>query len=183
MDQQEMYLAHQAIGALFSATNKLQVQGSNYLQELSIRQSMVMATLVHLPQEEATINTIARLLGTSKQSAKQIIDAMEKKGYVAVGPNAQDKRALSVTITPEGARVNQRCVQRYNDFAAEAFKDFDPGDLETMLALLAKLRGGTGDAQADQAASSRDVFVTNMNHYLHSHEATASAGSQEGAKR
>lgn len=43
---------------------------------------MTMVAIAHLPEGKATFNNIARKLGTTKQNVKQIITAMEKKGYI-----------------------------------------------------------------------------------------------------
>lgn len=142
MEPQDIFLGHQVLGALFSAAHKIRTRGDEYLQELSLRQMMVMAALIHLPEEEATINHIARMLGTTKQSAKQVIDILEKKQYCKVSPNKRDKRALNVTITPLGEEINRKCGERFNAFTTDVFDTYTREDLELLIALLQKLRGG-----------------------------------------
>jgi DNA-binding MarR family transcriptional regulator len=44
-----------------------------------IRQMLAVPAIIHAPEGKATINHIARKLGTAKQSAKQIVDALVKK--------------------------------------------------------------------------------------------------------
>ena len=143
-------------------TNKLQVQGGKYLKDLSIRQMMVMATLIHLPNEEATINNIARLMGTTKQSAKQIIDIMEKKQYLKAVPSQRDKRAVNVTITPQGEQINKICAKRINEFTADIFQEYTRKDLETLWILLRKLYHFDGIEQGS--------FIENMSHYMQPYE-------------
>lgn len=48
---------------------------------------MAMVAIAHLPEDETTFNNIARKLGITKQSAKQLITIIENKGYVNVVPS------------------------------------------------------------------------------------------------
>ncbi|MDR2393656.1 MAG: MarR family transcriptional regulator [Treponema sp.] len=136
---QDLFFAQQALATLFSVTNKLQMQGDKYLQDLTIRQMLAVPAIIHAPDGKATINHIARKLGTTKQSAKQIVTVMEKKKYLSTGPSERDKRAVNVTITPEGERSFSVCSERTDVFLEDIFHDFTTEDLETLCTLLGKL--------------------------------------------
>lgn len=146
---QNLFFAQQTLTALFSVTNKLQMQGDKYLGDLTIRQMLAVPAIIHAPDGKATINHIARQLGTTKQSAKQIVSALEKKGYLTVAPSEQDKRAVNVTITPEGDHAFQICSARTDEFLADIFHDFTTEDLETLWTLLQKLYRFDGIPQDD----------------------------------
>jgi len=134
-----LFFAQRTLMTLFSATNKLQMQGDKYLQDITIRQMLAVAAIAHAPDGKSTINYIARQLGTSKQSAKQIVDAMEKKKYLSVAPSEQDKRAVNIAITPEGNQVFNACSELTDKFLADISHDFTAEDLETLCTLLEKL--------------------------------------------
>ena len=142
-----LFFAQRALMALFSAANKLQMQGDRYLREITIRQMLAAAAIVHAPDGKSTINYIARQLETTKQSAKQIVDAMEKKKYLSVAPSGQDKRAVNVTVTPEGKQVFNVCSERTDEFLADIFHNFTAEDLETLCTLLEKLYRCDGTEQ------------------------------------
>jgi DNA-binding MarR family transcriptional regulator len=135
----DLFFAQQALMTWFSVTNKLQMQGDKYLEDLTVRQMLAIPTIFHAPGGKATINHIARQLGTTKQSAKQIVDALEKKKYVAVTPSERDKRAVDVTITQDGHRALRVCSERMDKFLADIFHDFTTGDLERLCEFLKKL--------------------------------------------
>jgi DNA-binding MarR family transcriptional regulator len=141
------FFSQQALMSLFSVTNKLQMRGDKHLNDLTIRQMLAVPAIIHAPEGKATINHIARKLGTTKQSAKQIVDALVKKNYLAVAPSEQDKRAVNVTITPEGERAFRACLERTDEFVANIFHDFSGEDLETLCALLQKLYRFDGGEQ------------------------------------
>ena len=135
----DLFLSQQAIMALFSVTNKLQMTGDKYLQDLTIRQMLAIPAIIHAPDGKATINHIARKLGTTKQSAKQIVDALAKKKYLSVAPSGLDKRAVDISITPEGAEAFKVCSERTDIFLADTFSNFTTQDLEALCGLLGKL--------------------------------------------
>lgn len=134
-----LFYSQRALNTLFSVTNKLQMQGDRYLEDITIRQMLAIPAIIHAPRGQATINHIARQLGTTKQSAKQIVDAMEKKKYLSVEPSDQDKRAVNVTITDEGKTAFGICSGRTDEFLADIFAEFTTAELETLCALLQKL--------------------------------------------
>jgi DNA-binding MarR family transcriptional regulator len=135
----DLFFAQQALMAWFSVTNKLQMQGDKYLEDLTVRQILAIPTISHAPDGKATINHIARQLGTTKQSAKQIVDVLEKKKYLRVTASEQDKRAVNVTITQEGHRALRVCSERMDEFLADIFHDFTTEDLERLCEFLKRL--------------------------------------------
>jgi len=135
----DLFFAQQSLMTLFSVTNKLQMQGDKHLQDMTIRQILAIPALFHAPDGKATINHIARSMGTTKQSAKQIVAAMEKKGYLAVIPSEQDKRAVNIEITAEGQQAFIKCSERTDEFLANIFCDFTTEELEAFSLLLQKL--------------------------------------------
>jgi len=115
------------------------MQGDKHLQDITIRQMLAIPALVHAPDGKATINHLARSMRTTKQSAKQIVDVMERKGYLSVVPSEQDKRAVNVTVTSEGQKAFRVCSERTDEFLANIFCNFDAGELEILCFLLKKL--------------------------------------------
>ena len=137
----DLFFAHQSLMTLFLVTNKLQMQGDKHLEDLTIRQILAIPALFHAPGGKATINHIARSMGTTKQSAKQIVAALTKKGYLSVVPSKQDKRAVNIEISAEGQAAFHRCSERTDEFLAEIFCNFTAEELETFCILLQKLHG------------------------------------------
>jgi len=135
----DLFYAQQTLVTLFSVTNKLQMQGDKHLKDITIRQMLAIPALVHAPNGKATINHLARSMGTTKQSAKQIVDAMERKSYLAVTPSEQDKRAVNITVTPEGQKAFGACSERTDEFLANIFRNFSTEELEALCFLLKKL--------------------------------------------
>ncbi len=145
----DLLYAQQVLVTLFSVTNKLQMQGDKYLQDITIRQMLAIPAIIHAPEGKATINYIARKLGTTKQSAKQIVDAMEKKGYLTVGPSEVDRRAVNVSVTAAGRMAFGTCSERTDEFLADIFHEFNTDELEQFCKLLQKLYRFDGIVQEE----------------------------------
>ncbi|WP_077611717.1 MarR family winged helix-turn-helix transcriptional regulator [Clostridium sp. Marseille-P2415] len=144
--QRDLFFSQYALTALFSVANKLQVRGDQYLGEFTIRQMLAISAIIHAPDGKATINHIARKLGTTKQSVKQIVDVMEKKKYLSVMPSERDKRAVNITITAEGEKAFKTCSESTDVFLADIFHDFTTEDLELLCTFLKKLYSFDGVA-------------------------------------
>lgn len=129
----------QIYATLFSLSNKVQIIGDSYFEKLTSRQFMTMLAVLHLPENKATINNISKKLGTSKQNTKQLVNSIEKKGYVRVSPNATDKRALNVSITESGLIVMDECGKIGVQFMADLFHAFSAEELVLLKGLLLKL--------------------------------------------
>lgn len=144
---QELFLMEQALSTLFSVTNKLQATGDQFLKKLTVRQIMVMIAINHLPEDRATLNGIAKKLGTTKQSVKQLVSAMEKKGVLSTTPSETDKRAVNVIITPAGKETLAANCELSLDYYAEVFHEFSAEELKTLWNLLKKLYRFDGKEQ------------------------------------
>ena len=146
-DYKELFLIQQIYATLFSLTNKLQIKGDEYCEHLTSRQLMAMVAIIHLPENETTLNNIARKLGTTKQSVKQLITIMENKGYVLTVPSQYDKRAVNVKITESGTNAARVCAEKSMSFFANLSKDFSIEEMEILWTLLKKLYRFDGEEQ------------------------------------
>lgn len=143
----EIFLMQQIYATLFSLTNKIQGKGDHYMDHLTSRQFMVMMSVVHLSEEDATLNNIARKLGSTKQSVKQMVSILESKGYVRVVPSHKDKRAINVTITDSGKQALLADNEKGILFLEELFSEFSSEELEIIWRLLQKLYRFDGEKQ------------------------------------
>ncbi len=144
---QELFLMEQSLSTLFSVTNKLQAAGDQFFKKLTVRQIMVMIAIIHLPEDRTTLNSIAKKLGTTKQSVKQLVSVMEKKGYLAAAPSETDKRAVNVGITPAGREALMANCELSLDYFADVFHEFSAEELKTFWNLLKKLYRFDGNEQ------------------------------------
>lgn len=141
----EIFLTQQIYATIFSLTNKMQAKEAKYLHKLTSRQIMAIIAIYHLKNEEPTLNNIARKLGTTKQSVKQIITILENKGYVVTTPSKNDKRAVNVTVTKEGEQALSEAGKEAIYFFAEFSRTLTREEMEILWILLKKLYSFDGE--------------------------------------
>lgn len=142
-----LFLIQQIYATLFSLTNKIQIKGDEYCEPLTSRQLMAMVAIIHLPENETTLNNIAKKLGTTKQSVKQLITNLENKGDVITVPSQYDKRAVNVKITEAGTDAMKICAEKSMGFFGKLSKDFSIEEMEVLWTLLKKLYRFDGEEQ------------------------------------
>ncbi|TDL57079.1 MarR family transcriptional regulator [Paenibacillus dendritiformis] len=143
----ELYVIQQIYGTLFALANKLQTKGDAYLRDITSRQFMVMLAILHLAEGEATIINIANKLGTTKQSARQMISSLEKKGYIVTKPSQLDRRAVNISITDTGKEMMLKSGESSVSFFADLSQHFTLEEMEQLWALLKKLYRFDGEDQ------------------------------------
>ena len=147
-NSRRIFLMQQTFATLFSLANKLQVKGDQTLHHLTVRQFMAMLAVIHLPDGEASLNNIARKLGSTKQSVKQLINLVESKGYVNTVPSQRDKRAVNVIITQPGSQAMFEDNERGMKFFDDLFHEFTSEEMEILWNLLKKLYHFDGEEQS-----------------------------------
>ena len=68
---------------LFIAGNRLQTLFDSHIQELSLKQFMLLS-IVRQSQEPLTFTQSGNLLGCSRQNIKKLADVLEKKGFITL---------------------------------------------------------------------------------------------------
>lgn len=138
-EQKRMFFIQQAYATLFSLNNKILVHGDKALGELTSRQYMLMLAILHIPEEEVTLNRIASKLGNTKQSTKHIVDLLKQKGYISVNLSKTDKRAVNITMTERGLEIVKRVTYKGNEFLEKLFSSFTDEEVQITWKLLKKL--------------------------------------------
>lgn len=57
---------------------------------------------VRISRGDATVGDVAEHLGVTKQAASQLVDELDRKGYVTRRPHPADARARLLALTPRG---------------------------------------------------------------------------------
>ncbi|MFI7010984.1 MarR family winged helix-turn-helix transcriptional regulator [Streptomyces sp. NPDC050145] len=73
---------------------------------------------VRISAGDATVTDVAAHLGVTKQAASQLVDELERKGYVERRPHPRDARARLVVLTERG----RACTRAADAAAADAVR-------------------------------------------------------------
>ena len=87
------------LGLLSAFENRFQALADRTMEEISWKQFFAIIC-VNLCRERPTIRELGEIMGCSHQNVKQILLKLEKKGFVAIVPDENDRRKQRVVLTP-----------------------------------------------------------------------------------
>jgi DNA-binding MarR family transcriptional regulator len=101
---------------------------------------LIVFQLIAHPPAGSRLTDLAAQAQTTKQAMGQLIDALERSGYIERIPDPHDRRAKQIRLTARGWAVHERggaiVAALQTDWAAA----LGPGRLAQLLTLLADLR-------------------------------------------
>lgn len=130
------------IGLLSAFENRFQAVADAEMKELSWKQFFAMIC-VSLCKDAPTVKELAQIMGSSHQNVKQILLKLEKKGFVHIAPDAEDKRKQRITLT-------------------QYAKDFCERNDERSKVLLQKMFQGVSDEQVQMTIQTLIQMETNL---------------------
>lgn len=86
------------LGLLSAFDNRYQAKADSFFEEISWKQFFAIIC-INLCKESPTIKELAGLMGSSHQNVKQILLKLERKGFVDILVDEQDKRKQRVVLT------------------------------------------------------------------------------------
>ena len=89
---------------------------------------------------------LARDLAHDKGATTRLVDTLEQRGWVTRARATDDRRVVNLEPTPDGEAVALRCRDRVIDFWNATLKDWDRAEVDTLIALMQKLRGTLDNA-------------------------------------
>lgn len=88
--------------SIFSLSNRLQLIGDRRCEDISTKQSFVLANVALFDDYTLNLKDTAQLVGTSSQNVKKIVSILENKGYVTVAKDERDGRNRRIALTEKG---------------------------------------------------------------------------------
>lgn len=90
---------------------------------------------VHTSKGSISNTEIQEELQVTKSAVSQMLDSLAEKGYIDRKPDANDRRRMCVTITPEGEQILWRMRQYAGRLTDEVVKRMGEEKIEQMFAL------------------------------------------------
>ncbi len=88
------------LGLLSAFDNRYQAAADAFFKEITWKQFFAIIC-INLCKEPPTINELSDVMGSSHQNVKQILLKLEKKGFIAMVPDENDKRKQRIQVTEE----------------------------------------------------------------------------------
>lgn len=112
--------------------------------DISVSQCYALEGLVR--RGGMTLNDLAAFLYIDKSTASRVVDALERKGYVARLPHPQDRRAVLLEATPAGRELEGRIRESILAEERQLLADFAPEVRQSMTRLIRRLARAASDA-------------------------------------
>lgn len=87
------------LGLLSAFENRFQAMANSTMKEISWKQFFVIIC-INLCKKAPTVKELSEIMGSSHQNVKQILLKLEKKGFVSISVDEQDKRKQRIELTP-----------------------------------------------------------------------------------
>lgn len=105
--------------------------------DVSVTQCYALEALVR--RGGMTLNELAAHLYLDKSTASRVVDALERKGYVARSQRPEDRRSLLLEATEEGRALEKKIRESILAEEKQLLAGFDPEVRRAMTQLIARL--------------------------------------------
>ncbi len=120
-------------GSILLLANKLQILGDRLIEDISLKQWFLLIIIKLIAKENPSITDIAENIGNTRQNVKQMLNTLEKKGYVITQKSKEDGRALSVYLTEKCYKYFERNEHSGDVILDKLFQDIEPSEYDSII--------------------------------------------------
>jgi DNA-binding MarR family transcriptional regulator len=107
---------------------------------LSVAQFGLLFSFVELGRGDVLpVGALADAAGIAQPTATRMLDGLERQGVIERRPSAEDRRSVSVALTPAGRRLLNRKRKLVEEKRRAVFESLDAADRESAARLLRTL--------------------------------------------
>lgn len=136
---EQMDIRHVLFGLFFSFSNVLQTVGDSFYEEITCKQFFLLICLSLFPDTPPTIGELAEATKSSHQNVKQLVNKLEKSGYIKVMPDEQDKRKLRIVQTDKMDELNKKYKESEKMFFGKFYEGITDADLKVTYEAITKM--------------------------------------------
>jgi DNA-binding MarR family transcriptional regulator len=115
--------------------------------DLTGAQFDVLMILADYPDRTFRQHELAQILVVNRATAGTVLERMERKGLIARAPDAQDRRAMRVTLTRKGRQILDQVKPRYYALMKKLLGGETEQSLRQVLAFCDRLRTSIAQLQ------------------------------------
>ncbi len=127
--------------AIFIEANKLQTAFDRSNEEISSKQWLLLAIASSFP-EPPTLTAVGELMGCSRQNVKKIAVILEKKDYLTLNNDLNDKRSLCIEMSEKYKMLSAKMELETDDVMKHLFGEFTDEQIDELFAGILKLSKG-----------------------------------------
>lgn len=148
----QMEKKYALFGLFFAFHNRLQAAGDSFYEEITCKQFFLLACMNLYPREAPTAVELAAVMGCSRQSVKEILFVLEKKGYVRLQADDRDRRKRRIYLTDKARAMAKQYRERETVFMDRLYGGVEEADIAQVYEVLSRMennlkdmRGGIAD--------------------------------------
>ncbi len=126
-------------GLYFALHNRLQAVGDTFYDEITCKQFFLIACMNLFEDMAPTANDLAEVMGCSRQSVKEILNSLEKKGFVSLCVDEMDRRKQRIYLTEKNFAMAKKNRQREELFMECLYKDIKEENIKLAFKVLSKM--------------------------------------------
>lgn len=126
--EQSYYL----LGLLSAFDNRFQAVADSMMKEISWKQFFLIIC-INMCKENPTIKELAEIVGSSHQNVKQLLLKLEKKGFVNIYPDPDDKRKQRIELTKYCRKFCEKNDEASSAVMQEMFNGVTEKQLKTTI--------------------------------------------------
>jgi DNA-binding MarR family transcriptional regulator len=127
-------------------------------REMTMPRFDLLANLCHTDGQ--TLVALSRSMLVTAGNITGLVDRASRDGMVERRADPGDRRAWRVHVTPKGQRAFREAERRHAAKVAKIFAGLSPGEIETLIRLLDKLRGTLRPAEPPTLSAARKGLGT-----------------------
>ncbi len=136
-------------GLFFAFHNRLQAAGDSFYEEITCKQFFLLACMSLYPNEAPTSNELAKTMGCSRQSVKEILNNLEKKGFVWLCVDENDKRKQRIYLTEKANHMSEQYQEKETVFMKQLYEGVGEEDIEKIYRILSHIENNLKKIQGD----------------------------------
>jgi DNA-binding MarR family transcriptional regulator len=139
---------------LLTCTNLIETEIRRRLREVfhvTLPRFDLMAQLDKNPGG-MTLGELSSRMMVSNGNVTGLVERLLAQGLLDRRPSPNDRRAQLVSLSSDGRRAFRAMARTHENWIAEIFSELDPGDIDTMMRLLAKTKASTAKVVARKDA-------------------------------
>lgn len=120
------------IGLLSAFDNHYQARADGFFGEISWKQFFAIIC-INLCKESPTINELTKIMKSSHQNVKQILNKLENKGFVRTIPDEKDKRKQRIVLTEKTRAFCEEHEKESHRIIGKIFEGIDADAIRTTI--------------------------------------------------
>ena len=134
------------LGLISAFQNRYQAKADGFFEDISWKQFFAIIC-INLCNESPTIKELSRIMGSSHQNVKQILNKLEAKGYVVIEFDKEDKRKQRIILTEKTRAFCEAHEEGSQKIVKQLFEGIEEEEIQIVIRTLLKMGKNLEEAE------------------------------------